>query len=210
MVVIAGDKVPSVHLHAVNAGIEEIAEVLEGAPGRRVLLGPMAAYVLVPPLADEYAGLFHAVHTHTVTAADLISGSRSPAAYDILRQERGEFAGLVEQMRWRPIAELELYRGCTRKRFCSFCNEPGKSPLVAFRTVEDVIEEAGRLYDAGVRNFRLGQQTCFFSYRNRDEAAVHALLAGIRERCPALEVLHIDNADPLSVEEFTAQAVAGA
>ncbi|MGW1146952.1 radical SAM protein, partial [Streptomyces sp. NPDC002454] len=32
-----------------------------------------------------------------------------------------------------------------------------------------------------------------------DEAAVHALLAGIRERCPALEVLHIDNADPLAV-----------
>ncbi|MEU3597147.1 radical SAM protein [Streptomyces sp. NPDC006798] len=199
VVVIAGDKVPSVHLHAVNAGIEEISEALEGTPGRRVLLGPMAAYVLTPPLADEYAGLFDAVHTHTVTAANLTSGSRAPAAYGVLRGQRGEFAGLVEQMRWQPIAELELYRGCTRRRFCSFCNEPGKSPLVAFREVEDVIEEAGLLYDAGVRNFRLGQQTCFFSYRNRDEVAIHGLLSGIRDRCPDLEVLHIDNADPLAV-----------
>ncbi|MDF9814053.1 radical SAM protein [Streptomyces sp. SPB162] len=197
VVVIAGDAVPSVHLHAVNGSFAEIARALACARGRRYLLGPLSTYALAAPA--EYAGLFDAVHTHTVTSGDLLLGSQRPAAYGQMQRERDSFAGLVEQMPWRPIAELELYRGCTRRKFCDFCNEPAKSPLVAFREVDDVVAEADQLYAAGVRNFRLGQQTCFFSYRNRDEDAIRALLGGIRERCPELEVLHIDNADPLAV-----------
>ncbi|MGW2277851.1 radical SAM protein [Streptomyces sp. NPDC001770] len=197
VLVIAGDAVPSVHLHAVNGSFEEIARALACARGRRYLLGPLSTYALDSPA--EYAGLFDAVHTHTVTARDLLLGSRRPADYEQMRRERDSFAGLVDQMPWRPIAELELYRGCTRRKFCDFCNEPAKSPLVAFREVDDVVDEAAQLYVAGIRNFRLGQQTCFFSYRHRDEDAIRALLSGIRERCPELEVLHIDNADPLAV-----------
>ncbi|MGW6775258.1 radical SAM protein [Streptomyces sp. NPDC055037] len=197
VVVIAGDAVPSVHLHAVNGSFEEIARALACARGRRYLLGPLSTYALAAPA--EYAGLFDAVHTHTVTSGDLLLGSHRPADYGQMQRERHSFTGLVEQMPWRPIAELELYRGCTRRKFCEFCNEPAKSPLVAFREVDDVVDEAAQLYAAGVRNFRLGQQTCFFSYRNRDEEAIRALLVAIRERCPELEVLHIDNADPLAV-----------
>ncbi|QKW53559.1 radical SAM protein [Streptomyces buecherae] len=197
VVVIAGDAVPSVHLHAVNGSFEEIARALACARGRRYLLGPLSTYAVADPA--QYAGLFDAVHTHTVTSDDLHLGSHRPAAYVQMEHERDSFTGLVEQMPWRPIAELELYRGCTRRRFCDFCNEPAKSPLVAFREVDDVVAEAAQLYAAGVRNFRLGQQTCFFSYRNRDEEAIRALLGGIREHCPELEVLHIDNADPLAV-----------
>ncbi|MEV6981737.1 radical SAM protein [Sphaerisporangium sp. NPDC051017] len=197
VVVVAGDAVPSVHLHAVNGSLEEIARALACVRGRRYLLGPLSTYALKAPA--EYAGLFDAVHTHTVTSGDLLLGSRRPANYDQIRRDRDSFTGLVEQMPWRPIAELELYRGCTRRKFCDFCNEPAKSPIVAFRDVDDVVSEAAQLYAAGVRNFRLGQQTCFFSYRNRDEEAIRALLGGIREHCPDLEVLHIDNADPLAV-----------
>ncbi|MEU9373689.1 radical SAM protein [Streptomyces sp. NPDC048255] len=197
VIVIAGDAVPSVHLHAVNGSFEDIARALACTRGRRYLLGPLSTYALDAPA--EYAGLFDAIHTHTVTSGDLLLGSRRPADYEQMRSERDSFAGLVEQMPWRPIAELELYRGCTRRRFCDFCNEPAKSPVVAFREVDDVVEEATQLYAAGIRNFRLGQQTCFFSYRQRDENAIRALLSGIREHCPELEVLHIDNADPLAV-----------
>ncbi len=74
-----------------------------------------------------------------------------------------------------------------------------KSPLVGFRDPSDVIAEIAQLYESGVRNFRLGQQTCFFSYLNRDADAIGRMLAGIRTACPDLEVLHIDNADPLAV-----------
>ncbi|MFF4189097.1 radical SAM protein [Streptomyces sp. NPDC001691] len=206
VVVVAGDKVPSVHLHAVNGSMEEIARALACVRGRRYLLGPMATYAIEAP--QHYAGLFDAIHTHTATSQDLLLGSRSAASYGRLRADRDSFTGLVEQMKWRPIAELEMYRGCTRRVFCDFCNEPGKAPLVAFRDVEDIVEEARQLYAAGVRNFRLGQQTCFFSYKNRDETAIRDLLAGVRKECPGLEVLHIDNADPLAVASPTGQRIA--
>ncbi|MEV7087982.1 radical SAM protein [Streptomyces sp. NPDC093085] len=206
VVVVAGDAVPSVHLHAVNGSLREIARALACVRGRRLLLGPLAAYAVAAPA--EYAGLFDALHTHTVTSGDLLLGSSSPAEYGRIRRDRDSFNGLIEQMPWRPIAELELYRGCTRRTFCSFCNEPAKSPLVAFREVDDVVAEVEQLYAAGVRNFRLGQQTCFFSYRNRDEEAIRALLGGVRERCPDLEVLHIDNADPLAVASPVGRRIA--
>jgi radical SAM superfamily enzyme with C-terminal helix-hairpin-helix motif len=108
----------------------------------------------------------------------------------------------------RLLIGAQAYRGCTRRRFCSFCNEPVKSSRVVFRDPADVLEEIAALYRAGVRNVRLGQQTCFFSYLNRDVAAIERLLAGIRDRCPGLEVLHIDNADPLAVASRTGAAIA--
>ena len=71
-----------------------------------------------------------------------------------------------------------------------------------------MLAEIGLLYAAGVRNFRLGQQTCFFSYLNRDADAIGRLLAGIREACPDLDVLHIDNADPLAVASRSGARIA--
>lgn len=206
VVVIAGDAVPSVHLQAQNGSVEEIARALACVRGRRVLLGPLASWALRDQAA--YAGLFDAVHTHTVTSADLAAGSRAAAPYEHLAADQGSFEELVGQLRWQPVAEVELYRGCTRRRFCSFCNEPVKSSRVNFRDPADVLDEVSALYAGGVRHLRLGQQTCFFSYLNRDAAAIQRLLAGIRERCPDLEVLHIDNADPLAVASRTGAAIA--
>ena len=201
LVVIAGDAVPSVHLQARNGSPEEVGDLLTLARGRRVLVGPLAAQMPSDPNVPGCR--FDALHTHTVTSADLLSGSRSAAAYERLAADRVPYAELITQLCWRPVAEIELYRGCTRRRFCSFCNEPVKSPLVSFRDPADVLAEITGLYAAGVRNFRLGQQTCFFSYLNRDAEAIGRLLAQIRERCPELEVLHIDNADPLAVASHT-------
>ncbi|MGH3927987.1 MAG: hypothetical protein ACRDTT_34845, partial [Pseudonocardiaceae bacterium] len=45
VVVVAGDKVPSVHLHAENATTEELARALAGVRGSRILLGPLATFV---------------------------------------------------------------------------------------------------------------------------------------------------------------------
>jgi len=197
VLVIAGDAVPSVHLHASNGTVEEIVRALACARGRRVLFGPLATYALAAP--GTYAGLFDALHTHTVTSEDVLSGSRSAAPYARLRTDRHSYAGLVDQLTWEPIAEIELYRGCTRRKFCTFCNEPVKAGVVDFRDVADVLDEVNHLTAAGLRNFRLGQQTCFFSYQRRDVAQIERLLAGIRESCTNLAVLHIDNADPLAV-----------
>lgn len=206
IVVIAGDAVPSVHLQAQNGSVDEITRALACARGRRVLLGPLASYVLADPA--RYAGLFDAVHTHTITSRDVGLGSRAAAPYPQLADDRGSYSGLISQLGWRPVAEIELYRGCTRRKFCSFCNEPVKSSRVSFRDPCDIIDEVNALYAAGVRNFRLGQQTCFFSYMNRDAAEIERLLAGIRDACPELEVLHIDNADPLAVASSTGAKIA--
>jgi radical SAM superfamily enzyme with C-terminal helix-hairpin-helix motif len=197
VVIVAGDKVPSMHLHAENATAEELARALAWVRGRRVLLGPLATYALAEPAT--YADLFDAIHTHTITSGNLLLGSKKPAHYGRLRADRSSYEGLIAQLRWCPLAEIELYRGCTRRQFCSFCNEPVKAPLVDFRSIDDVLNEIALLTVAGVRNFRLGQQTCFFSYQNRDVDAIERLLVGVHAICPDLEVLHIDNADPLAV-----------
>lgn len=207
VVVVAGDAVPSVHLHAQNGSPEEIIRALACVHGRRVLFGPLGAYALGDP--PGLAGVFDAVHTHTVTAADLATGSHIAAPYERLRADRDSFTGLVEQIDWTPVAEIELYRGCTRRRFCSFCNEPVKAATVVFRDVDDVLSEVQALYAAGVQHFRLGQQTCFFSAWNRDCDQIERLLAGIRELCPELAVLHIDNADPLAVASRSGARIAG-
>ncbi len=206
VVIIAGDAVPSVHLHAQNGSPDEIARALACVRGNRILVGPLANDTLVSP--KKYTGLFDAVHTHTVTSRTLFGGSRQAPSYDELAADRTSFEDLIPQMRWTPIAEIELYRGCTRRRFCSFCNEPVKSRDVVFREPGDIISEMKLLYHAGVRNFRLGQQTCFFSYKFRSAEAIEALLYGIREACPELEVLHIDNADPLAVASSVGRRIA--
>ncbi len=206
VVVIAGDKVPSVHLHAQNGTVDEIGHVLSYIRGRRILLGPLSTYAFAEP--HRYRGLFDAVHSHTVLSDNLFSGSRTPATYTELREERTSLADLLSQLTWPVIAEIEMYRGCTRRRFCSFCNEPVKNPLVSFREPADILHEITLLYGAGIRHFRLGQQTCFFSYHNRDSAVIGGLLRSIRESCPELEVLHIDNADPLAVASRSGARIA--
>jgi len=105
------------------------------------------------------------------------------------------------------IAELETYTGCVRyvNGGCRFCLEPREGkPL--FRDEAGIVEEVRGLYALGVRNFRLGGQTCFFCYKTTtlgqgdrprpNPEAIERLLSGIREAAPNLRVLHIDNANP--------------
>lgn len=126
--------------------------------------------------------------------------------------ERFARAG-VESVREHPdfphplIAELETYTGCVRyvNGGCRFCLEPREGkPL--FREEADIVEEVRLLHGLGVRNFRLGGQTCFFCYKTQNlgegdrprpnPEAVERLLSRIRQAAPDLRVLHIDNANP--------------
>ncbi|HLE47978.1 MAG TPA: radical SAM protein [Candidatus Thermoplasmatota archaeon] len=105
------------------------------------------------------------------------------------------------------IAELETYTGCVRyvNGGCRFCLEPREGkPL--WRDEPDIAAEVRLLYERGVRNFRLGGQTCFFCYKTKqlgdgdrprpNPDAVERLLQGVRDAAPNLRVLHIDNANP--------------
>ncbi|MFP4117012.1 MAG: radical SAM protein [Candidatus Aenigmatarchaeota archaeon] len=105
------------------------------------------------------------------------------------------------------IAEISLYRGCVRyfTGGCSFCSESeyGKPE---FREQSDVVEEIKGLYELGVRNFRIGGQSCTVSYMAEGvgqtetpkpmPGEIKELFDGIWKECPKIKVLHLDNANP--------------
>ncbi len=105
------------------------------------------------------------------------------------------------------LAEVSTYRGCVRyfTGGCSFCSEPGYGKP-EFREQDDVIAEVSELYKSGIRNFRLGGQSCIISYKAEDVGIkerpvprpdeLRRLFQGINSRCPDIRVLHIDNANP--------------
>jgi radical SAM superfamily enzyme with C-terminal helix-hairpin-helix motif len=115
------------------------------------------------------------------------------------------------------IAELEASRGCVRYYTggCSFCSEP-EFGVPEFRSPEDIIQEFKALYNYGVRNFRLGAQSCIFSYYAKgigetetprpNPGQIKRLFEGIRSAAPDLNVLHLDNANPAIISEHPVES----
>lgn len=108
------------------------------------------------------------------------------------------------------MCELETYRGCGRQVHCSFCTEPfyGASD---YRPVEDVVSEVSALYSHGARYFRIGRQPDLFSYHGTDAGGpvpkpvpevLERLYKGIRNSAPELSVLHMDNANPITLATY--------
>ncbi|MDD1746878.1 MAG: radical SAM protein [Methanomassiliicoccales archaeon] len=206
LVVMAGCAVPGRYLRGMPASSKEISLIASSFPGERLLGGPAV-------LEDErYPGLFEHVAKKDAAAS----------VYDLLTkgESKDRWRSLMEWNRWllkgaigatmhpdfpQPlIAEIETYRGCVRYASggCSFCVEPLKGKPV-HRLPQDIIAEVAELHRLGVRNFRLGAQTCFVSYmaeEGRSETprpnpeAVEELLEGIDRL--GVDVLHLDNANP--------------
>ncbi len=108
----------------------------------------------------------------------------APAGADIVKQHP-DFPRFI-------TAEIETGKGCSGR--CSFCVEPNK--VSEFREQKDIVAEVKGLYDAGVRHFRLGKQTCFYSYKRANAFEITKLLDGIWKNCPDIKTLHIDNVAP--------------
>ncbi len=126
-------------------------------------------------------------------------------SYDEIKRYSIAGAEIVKQIQNYKIIEIETGKGCNVGK-CSFCTEPLKAK-VEYRKREDIVAEVKRFYDLGERNFRLGKQTCFYSIPDPIK-----LLQELRAACPHIEVLHIDNVNPIFVptkkgEEIT-QAIA--
>jgi len=114
------------------------------------------------------------------------------------------------------IAEVQMYRGCVRyiSGGCRFCIEPLYGD-VTYRKPQDVLEEIMALSKIGVRNFRLGAQSCVYCYMSRETGTsetptpnveiITRLLKAIRERVEP-EVFHLDNANPAVIAEHPAEA----
>ncbi|MEM3444620.1 MAG: radical SAM protein [Thermoplasmata archaeon] len=212
---VGGAIVPGKYLRTMPASMEEILKMAGEVEGEKILAGPIAKFFFTGRVRRELS-----------TEFDWIAREDGEAfLYDLL-------AGLGENQRrknmeeWRAwavrgapwvkftkdfphgvIAEIETYKGCVRwiTGGCSFCTDVLFGEPV-FRQQEEIVEEIGALYSLGLRNFRLGGQTCIYSYRARgvgetetpepSPEALRKLFTGIWKKCPNIEVLHLDNANP--------------
>ena len=207
MIVLTGSAVPGRYIRASPASRREIERFLPMMGGIKILGGPLTLEKDI-----EAFGIF-----------DIIA-SRDPASclYDYLTDvgPSNRWRSIEEWNRWMMIgaeivtkhrdfpqplvAEIETYRGCVRYKSggCSFCVEPLKGIPVC-REPEDIVAECQKLHALGVRNFRLGAQTCFISYHAHldgtetprpDPEAIERLLSGIASL--GVDLLHLDNANP--------------
>ncbi len=226
LIIIGGAIVPGKYLRGTPASINEIKKIAENFKGKKILGGPVTRYGFSGDRKSEnLRGLFDFMPRKDPDAFvnDLLK-ENSPMDRQRNQKEWRRWAikgsGVITQHPDFPmplIVELESYRGCVRyfSGGCSFCIEPlfGKPK---FRPSKDIIEEVKALGDTGAVNFRLGAQSCIFSYGTEDigksetpkpkPEKIEKLLKGIRNSAPKLEVLHTDNANPAVIAEHPKEA----
>jgi|Deesub1362B_J571_1020462.scaffolds.fasta_scaffold00013_45 radical SAM superfamily enzyme with C-terminal helix-hairpin-helix motif len=207
-----GVSVPGRYLIATPMSKREAEEIARKSDGETFLGGPLARY-------SKVEGYDH--YSKKDLCAYFYEAMRGEAEDRWMKSEEGERwlkkgAKVVQRHPFFPeplIAEISLYRGCVRyfTGGCSFCIEPlyGRPE---FREQKDVIEEIGILYDFGVRNFRIGGQSCTISYKARgigkkeipepQVREIERLFDGIWKRCPKIRVLHLDNANPAVIANY--------
>lgn len=209
-VLVSGNTVPGKYLRSMPMSLKEICRFAPSMKGWK-WIGGSAAYA---PEAD----LFDFV-IHKDLAASLYDGILGK---EITERQRT----LDEWNRWMVLGadivtrhqdfpepltvEIESYRGCHRYASggCSFCIEPTKGrPLM--RAPQDILEEARRLRDLGVRNIRVGGQTCIVSYGSEDfDSGVPRPVPGkVRELFEGLRSLgfaniSVDNANPAVIATY--------
>ena len=207
-VVLSGNTVPGRYLRSMPMSVNEIRTILPKLSGWKLIGGSSAS-------ADVAEGFDFQIRTDL--AASLYDGLSGKEVDERLRtlDEWNRWmllgADIVKEHQDHPqplIAEVETYRGCHRYMSggCSYCIEPLKGrPLM--RSPGDILEEASKLKELGVRNVRIGGQTCVISYGSEDFLGIpkpkpdivnklFTELHGMR-----FDVLHVDNANPAVISE---------
>lgn len=184
----------------------EVYEYLRDTVGKKILFYVMGTLGgISPDYAESQLRDIVADVEHGNTYRYVIAGHGSSAKVDLINPDYPLLGSigrltppLLEQLSGPIIAEIETGTGCNTPT-CKFCIEAARSPRVTYRRPEDIVAQVGCLYDAGVRHFRLGRQPNFFHFQRQNTDALERLLAGIRERCPELRMLHIDNVNIVNV-----------
>lgn len=184
LIVIVGVHVPGKYLSAVPGTFHEIIPMLKSFKCKKILTGPAVFG------SQLFGG--KASESFDKTVFDSIGHSLYAFPYEEVTEHAVRGASLIRQIPGIRMVEIETGKGCDIGR-CSFCTEPLKNK-VAFRKKEDILREMEALYAEGARYFRLGKQTCFYTFPEAVE-----LLKEIRERLPGIKVLHIDNVNPVKV-----------
>ena len=212
-VVLSGNTVPGKYIRSMPLSLRELKALAERIEGWK-MLGGSAASSDVSELFD-----FSAKTDLAAVLYDGLSGKEMNERLRTLEEwNRWMFLGadIVKEHQDFPIpliAEIETYRGCHRYRSggCSYCIEPLKGkPLM--RSPADIIEEAKRLKELGVRNVRVGGQTCIISYGSSDDSEIpepspekiEELFKGLNGL--NFDVLHVDNANAAVISKHPKQS----
>jgi radical SAM superfamily enzyme with C-terminal helix-hairpin-helix motif len=192
LVIIIGVHTPGKYLSARPGTLHEIGKLLAPFPTHKILTGPVLTG------GTQVRGGTRPQLAQTGEFAEL-----QPLAfetYDELQPHALKGAAILRQMPHLKdrIVEIETGRGCPRETGCSFCTEPIKHK-VQWRQAEHIIEEVRLLTQFGARAFRLGKQSCIYSYEGGVPEKIEALLSGLHALRPT--VLHLDNANPAMVNE---------
>jgi radical SAM superfamily enzyme with C-terminal helix-hairpin-helix motif len=209
--VMAGSAVPGKYLRTLPASGREIESLSSRLTGTLVLGGPAV-------MEPRYRGRFDclALNDPAAVVHDLLADGTATDRWRTVEEWNAWLVAGADIVTGHDdfpqplVAEVETYRGCVRYASggCSFCVEPMKGPPV-FRDEKDIIAECRRLCQIGVRNIRLGAQTCIVSYKadlsggdppRPNPPAVERLFSGLSSL--GLEVLHVDNANPAVVASY--------
>ncbi len=225
MAVLASCVVPGKYLRGTPITHGETVELFRDFKGERILFGANAAFgfaddggghatTRVQPLKD------HVDHFITrdgdAAIADLFAGKTVVNRFRTDAEWKAHpklGAAVVAQHPDMPrgilMAEIDTFLGCVHyvSGGCGFCKDAKTKPW--YREEQDIAAEVAVLHDKGIRHFRLGGQSCFWTYKAHgvgltDEPkpnveATEKLLAGVAESAPQRKVLHIDNCNPAIV-----------
>jgi radical SAM superfamily enzyme with C-terminal helix-hairpin-helix motif len=208
-VVLSGNTVPGKYLRSMPLSLKELGSLVPILKGWKFICGSAAS-------SDVAKKFDFAIKTDPAASLyDGIIGKEVNERYRTLDEwNRWMLLGadIVTQHQDFPhplIAEVETYRGCHRYKSggCSYCIEPLKGkPLT--RSPDDIIAEAAKLVSLGIKNIRVGGQTCIISYGSTDDSdtpkpnpdAVRRLFTGLKAL--DLNVLHVDNANPAVISSY--------
>ncbi len=235
IVYIGGLHTPGKYLSAVPSQVEEIAKFIKKYKAEKILGGPAfmgSAHGGGTRITSRELQMAHSVFDHVVYGDleaflfDYLTNPRNADPfrfrdYTELRDYAILGAEVVTQFPDFPdfvIVEIETQRGCPKAMGiggCSFCTEPVRYRKVEDRPVKDVVAEVKALYELGVRHFRVGRQSCIFSYMAKPNGrvpipnpeAIERLFKGIRSVAPDLKTLHVDNANPAVIANYPEESV---
>jgi len=235
IIYIGGLHTPGKYLSAVPSQVEEVAKFFKQFNGIKILGGPAfmgSAHQGGTKISSRELMLANQIFDHVVYGDleaflyDFLTNPKDAdplrfRTYDELRDYALLSAEVVKQFPDYPefvIVEIETQRGCPKAMGiggCSFCTEPVRYKKVENRPIEDIIEEIELLYKLGVRHFRVGRQSCIFSYMAKPNGrvpipnpdAIEKLFKGIREAAPNLKTLHVDNANPAVIANYPEESI---
>ncbi len=212
-VVLSGNTVPGKYLRSMPMSVKELENLVPSLSGWKLVGGSAAS--------SSAAELFDFVIYKDLAASlyDGMCGKEVNERYRTLDEWNRWMILGAEIVTSHPdfpqplVAEIETFRGCHRWSTggCSYCIEAMKGkPLI--RAPSDIIEEATKLKELGVKNLRVGGQTCIISYGSEDENptpepnvdAVRELFEGLHAL--DFDVLHVDNANAAVIAEYPEKA----